>query len=105
MPCSCEVCTKYTPDDLRAMPKEKRRDLIAQHNLHVSFAELRLIGQAIYEGSLMELVEERCRAHPALLEAVRHLGNYSADLENMTQEAKSQHFSTPAPNLSAGRKY
>ena len=29
MPCSCEVCCRYTPDDLRAMPKEKRRDLIA----------------------------------------------------------------------------
>ena len=81
MPCSCEVCCKYTPDELRAMPKEQRRDLIAQHNLHVSFAELRLIRQAIYEGSLMELVEERCRAHPALLEAVRQLGNYSKDLE------------------------
>ena len=60
MPCSCEVCTKYTPDDLRAMPKEQRRELIAQHNLHVSFAELRLIRQAIYDGNLMERVEERC---------------------------------------------
>ena len=28
MPCSCEVCTKYTPDDLRAMDKKERRDLI-----------------------------------------------------------------------------
>ena len=62
MPCSCEVCCKYTPDDLRAMDKEERTKLIAQHNLHVSFAELRLIRQAISEGSLMELVEERCRA-------------------------------------------
>jgi 7-cyano-7-deazaguanine tRNA-ribosyltransferase len=43
MPCSCEVCCKYTPDDLREMPKEERVKLIAQHNLHVSFAELRLI--------------------------------------------------------------
>ncbi|WP_298500653.1 tRNA guanosine(15) transglycosylase TgtA [uncultured Methanobrevibacter sp.] len=92
MPCSCEVCTKYTPDDLRAMPKEKRRDLIAQHNLHVSFAELRLIRQAIYDGNLMELVEERCRAHPALLEAVRHLGNYSKDLEKYDPRSKKSAF-------------
>ena len=70
------------------MPKEKRRDLIAQHNLHVSFAELRLIRQAIYEGSLMELVEERCRAHPALLEAVRQLSNYADDLEKYDPRSK-----------------
>ena len=92
MPCSCEVCSKYTPDDLRAMPKEKRRDLIAKHNLYVSFAELRLIRQAIYEGSLMELVEERCRAHPTLLEAVRHLGNYSKDLEKYDPRSKKSAF-------------
>lgn len=97
MPCSCEVCTKYTPDDLMAMPKEKRRDLIAQHNLHVSFAELRLIRQAIYEGSLMELVEERCRAHPALLEAVRQLGNYSMDLEKYDPRSKKSAFFYTGP--------
>ena len=97
MPCSCEVCSKYTPDDLRAMPKEKRRDLIAQHNLYVSFAELRLIRQAIYEGSLMELVEERCRAHPALLEAVRQLGNYSKDLEKYDPRSKKSAFFYTGP--------
>ena len=97
MPCSCEVCTKYTPDDLRAMPKAERRDLIAQHNLHVSFAELRLIRQAIYDGNLMELVEERCRAHPALLEAVRHLGNYSDDLEKYEPRSKKSAFFYTGP--------
>ena len=97
MPCSCEVCSKYTPDDLRAMPKEKRRDLIAQHNLHVSFAELRLIRQAIYEGSLMELVEERCRAHPALLEAVRQLSNYADDLEKYDPRSKKSAFFYTGP--------
>ena len=102
MPCSCEVCSKYTPDDLRAMPKEKRRDLIAQHNLHVSFAELRLIRQAIYEGSLMELVEERCRAHPALLDAVRQLSNYSDDLEKYDPRSKKSAFFYTGPE-SLGR--
>lgn len=100
MPCSCEVCSKYTPDDLRAMPKKQRRDLIAQHNLHVSFAELRLIRQAIYEGSLMELVEERCRAHPALLDAVRQLSNYSDDFEKYDPRSKkSAFFYTGAESL------
>lgn len=35
--------------------------LIAEHNLNVSFAELRVVRQAIIDGDLMELVEERCR--------------------------------------------
>lgn len=102
MPCSCEVCSKYTPDDLRAMPKEKRRDLIAQHNLHVSFAELRLIRQVIYEGSLMELVEERCRAHPALLDGVRQLANYSEDMEKYDPRSKKSAFFYTGPE-SLGR--
>ncbi|MBO6122379.1 MAG: tRNA guanosine(15) transglycosylase TgtA [Methanobrevibacter sp.] len=97
MPCSCEVCTKYTPDELRAMPKAQRRDLIAQHNLHVSFAELRLIRQAIYDGNLMELVEERCRAHPALLEARRQLGLYSRDLEKYDPRSKKSAFFYTGP--------
>ena len=102
MPCSCEVCTKFTPDDLRAMPKKERRDLIAQHSLHVSFAEHRLIRQAIYDGNLMELVEERCRAHPALLEAVRQLANYSEDLEKYDPRSKKSAFFYTGPE-SLGR--
>ena len=97
MPCSCEVCTKYTPDDLRAMDKKERRDLIAIHNLHVSFAELRLVRQAIYEGSLMELVEERCRVHPQLLNAYRQLANYMDDMEKYNPRSKKSAFFFTGP--------
>ena len=97
MPCSCEVCTKYTPDDLRAMDKKERRDLIAIHNLHVSFAELRLVRQAIYEGSLMELVEERCRVHPQLLNAYRQLANYMDDMEKDVPRSKKAAFFFTGP--------
>lgn len=92
MPCSCEVCTKYTPDDLRAMDKEKRLELIAQHNLNVSFGEIRTIRQAIYEGTLMELVEERCRAHPMLLNGLRQLGNYNKEMELYDPRYKKSAF-------------
>lgn len=97
MPCSCEVCSKYTPEELRALPKEERVQLIAQHNLNVSFAELRTVRQAIYDGTLMELVEERCRAHPALLNAVRELGNYSEDLEVYDPRSKKSAFFYTGP--------
>jgi 7-cyano-7-deazaguanine tRNA-ribosyltransferase len=97
MPCSCEVCSKYTPDELRSMDKKQRTELIAAHNLHVSFAELRLIRQAISEGTLMELVEERCRVHPALLDALRELGTYSEDLEVYDPSVKKSAFFYTGP--------
>ncbi len=97
MPCSCEVCSKYTPDDLRAMDKKERVKLIAQHNLAVSLAEIRTIRQAIYDGDLMELVEERCRAHPALLNGLRRLGDYSDDLEYYNPSSKNSAFFYTGP--------
>ena len=64
--------------------------------------ELRRIRQAIYEGSLMELVEERCRAHPALLDAVRQLGMYAEDLEKYDPRSKKSAFFYTGPE-SLGR--
>ena len=97
MPCSCEVCTSYTPEELRQMEKEKRTELLAIHNLRVSFAEMRLIRQAIVDGSLWELVEQRCRAHPFLLEALRSLKNYSLDLEKYDPPYKKSAFFYTGP--------
>lgn len=97
MPCSCEVCTNYTPEQLRQMEKSERSKLLAIHNLRVSFAEMRMIRQAIVEGSLWELVEQRCRAHPFLLEALRTLKNYSEDLEKYDPPYKKSAFFYTGP--------
>jgi 7-cyano-7-deazaguanine tRNA-ribosyltransferase len=92
MPCSCEVCSTYTPDQLRSMEKEERTLLLAQHNLAISFAEIRQIRQAIVEGSLWELVEQRCRVHPYLLDALRKLGTYSPQIEKYDPPYKKSAF-------------
>lgn len=97
MPCSCPICTQYTPDDLRKMEKSERKLLIAQHNLYVSFAEIRTIKQAIAEGNLMELVETRCRAHPRLLEAYRQLGKYVEVMEKYHPSSKKAAFFYSGP--------
>ncbi|EKF86495.1 tRNA guanosine(15) transglycosylase TgtA [Methanobacterium formicicum] len=97
MPCSCEVCTNYTPEQLRQMEKPERSKLLAIHNLRISFAEMRMIRQAIVEGSLWELVEQRCRAHPFLLEALRTLKNYSEDLEKYDPPYKKSAFFYTGP--------
>ncbi|WP_414470602.1 tRNA guanosine(15) transglycosylase TgtA [Methanobacterium sp. ACI-7] len=92
MPCSCEVCTKYTPNDLRSMKKDQRMKLIAAHNLYISFAEIRKIKQAIMEGNLLELVEQRCRAHPYLLDALRQLKEYVELIEEHDPAYKKSAF-------------
>jgi 7-cyano-7-deazaguanine tRNA-ribosyltransferase len=97
MPCSCEVCSNYSPEELRSMEKEKRTELLAIHNLRISFAEMRLVRQAIIEGSLWELVEQRCRAHPFLLDALRKLKKYREDLEKYDPPYKKSAFFYTGP--------
>lgn len=68
-PCCCPVCSKTEPEKVKRLEKVKREIFLAKHNLYVSFQEIKTIRQAIRENSLFELVQERCRAHPKLLEA------------------------------------
>lgn len=92
MPCSCRVCCEYTVDDLRQMKQEERAKLIAEHNLHISFAEIRRIRQAIVDGELMKLVELRCRSHPFLLDGLRRLQEYQDDIEHLNPSSKRSAF-------------
>ena len=70
-PCHCPICSKYTPQDLREFDKELKIELLAKHNLYISFSELKTIRQAIREGNLWELVELRVRNHPNLVSALK----------------------------------
>ncbi len=92
MPCSCRVCTEYTVDQLRDMDQKERSKLIAEHNLHISFAEIRRIRQAIIDGDLMKLVELRCRAHPYLLDGLRRLKEYQDDMQKLNPSSKKTAF-------------
>lgn len=80
-PCACPVCTAWTPDEMEAIEESDRERLLSRHNLYVSFAELRRVRQAIRSGTLLELLERRARAHPAMLDAYRHLLEYDSFLE------------------------
>ncbi|MCW4016640.1 MAG: tRNA guanosine(15) transglycosylase TgtA [Candidatus Bathyarchaeota archaeon] len=81
LPCSCPACNKRDPETLRALPKEERQKLLAEHNLYVSFCELRRIKQAITEGRLWEHMEMRAHAHPSLLQALKKVKKYSKYIE------------------------
>ncbi|RLI72676.1 tRNA guanosine(15) transglycosylase TgtA, partial [Archaeoglobales archaeon] len=91
-PCSCPVCLNYTPEELRKMDKEDRGLLIAEHNLWVSFEELRLIKQAIKENTLFELVEKRIRSHPYLVSAWRRIREYQDLIEKHEPSVKKAFF-------------
>ncbi|WP_257298332.1 tRNA guanosine(15) transglycosylase TgtA [Haloarchaeobius sp. FL176] len=92
MPCSCPVCVDETPESLRAMDDRDREEALAAHNLHVTFAEMRTIKQAIRDGDLMELVERRARAHPAMLDGYRALTDHAAQLEETDPASKGSFF-------------
>jgi len=68
-PCHCPICVKYKPPELMKFEDDLRVQLIAKHNLYLSFSELKTIRQAIREGNLWELVEQRIRNHPNLVKA------------------------------------
>jgi len=76
-PCICPICIKYTPQDLKELNIHDKHYLLAKHNLYVTIGEIKRIHVAIRENWLWELVQERARAHPTLLNALTYvLSNY-----------------------------
>ena len=92
LPCSCPVCAEHTAEALRDLPADDRERLLAEHNLHVSFEEIRRIRGAIREGSLLELVDRRARSHPSMLEGYRRLLEHAGTLERHDPVSKSTFF-------------
>lgn len=92
LPCDCPVCSKLTAQELKKMETKERIGLIARHNLWVTVTEIRTVKQAIREGRLFELCEQRCRAHPRLLHALNILYDHSDFLERADPVTKRSAF-------------
>jgi len=92
LPCSCPICVEYAPADLRALDGDARERRLAEHNLHVTFGEIRTIRQAIRRGNLLELVEARARSHPAMLAGYRALLDHADRLEASDPVSKDTFF-------------
>jgi len=91
-PCECPVCSAHSPAEIRAADDGERERLLAEHNLHVSYGELRRIKQAIRDGSLLELVETRARGHPSMLDGYRALLDHARQLERHDPASKGSFF-------------
>jgi 7-cyano-7-deazaguanine tRNA-ribosyltransferase len=87
-PCSCLICTKNNPKDMKETPKTERLKLLAQHNLYICFSEIRRIKQAIVEGRLWEYLEMKALSHPSLLQALKKLKKYEDYLEKHSPVTK-----------------
>jgi len=65
MPCVANL----TPEDVRKLPPKERENRLAHYNLEVTLAELARCKQAVREGKIWQLAEQRSHQHPALREA------------------------------------
>lgn len=69
LPCSCQVCAGMTVKDLLELNHKDRTKQLAIHNLYMLREEVEACKEAIAEGRLWDLVEERSMVHPRLREA------------------------------------
>jgi 7-cyano-7-deazaguanine tRNA-ribosyltransferase len=91
LPCGCPECNATSLSELRTLPREERVRRIALHNLHVLRADVLRCKEAICEGRLWDLVEERAMAHTSSQRAFRLLArNHSEWLGKPTPLLKSR---------------
>jgi len=79
--CTCPACSKHSIDEIKRMEKSERTKLIAEHNLRISFQEIKRVRNAIRTGRIWELAEIRARGHPTLLKGFNVIKNYKKVLE------------------------
>jgi 7-cyano-7-deazaguanine tRNA-ribosyltransferase len=91
-PCACEVCRDHTPAELDDAAESRRHRLLAEHNLAVTFGEIRRVREAISRGNLLELLESRARSHPSMLDGYRTLLDRADWLEATDPVSKDAFF-------------
>jgi 7-cyano-7-deazaguanine tRNA-ribosyltransferase len=92
LPSEFSAAPGITIDQLKAMESSERQRIIAKHNLIVSFTEIRRVRQAIHEGTLWELVENRLRCSPVLMKVFDVL---KEEMEWLSQFEPAYRYKTP----------
>ncbi len=72
-PCTCDMCSSTTPNELRERSKPEIEAFLAKHNLNICFTEINKVKQAIHEGRLWEMLQMRSRSHPSLKNAFNEM--------------------------------
>jgi 7-cyano-7-deazaguanine tRNA-ribosyltransferase len=107
-PISTAAFSGKTVDEVRLLNDEDRCKLLAHHNLEVTASELARCRQAIRDGTIWKLVEERSHTNAALREATEYLyENMPTGLVEATNPLRnggvhlSQDLSTSPPSVAA----
>jgi 7-cyano-7-deazaguanine tRNA-ribosyltransferase len=90
LPCSCPICSKTAVRDLLDLDHPERTRQLALHNLYVLREEMEACKEAIAEGRLWDLVEEKSMGHPRLHEAFETLPGRSEMLAGGTPLLKDR---------------
>ena len=93
MPSCSLASTGLTINEIKKMEDKERVHILAKHNLLTSFSEIRRVKQAIWEGSLWELVELRSHCHPNLMKAMEKLRVYREYLSKYEPMFRKRGFS------------
>jgi 7-cyano-7-deazaguanine tRNA-ribosyltransferase len=110
LPCSCPVCSRTSVEGLLGLEEKERTRSLAVHNLHILRKELESCKEAIVEGRLWDLVEERATTHPKLQEAFREFARGAKLLERGTAAMKEKGLmvrgeaDSSRPEISLARK-
>ncbi|MGC8715666.1 MAG: tRNA guanosine(15) transglycosylase TgtA [Thermoplasmata archaeon] len=83
---------RYDLDEIKQMDKNERFSIISRHNLYVTVQELERVKGAIFEGSIWEYAEERCRSHPYLYQGLLELYKYGEKLEKFESLSRTHPF-------------
>jgi 7-cyano-7-deazaguanine tRNA-ribosyltransferase len=73
LPCSCPACNSTTKTELVEMERRERVKLLSLHNLYLLRQDVLRCREAISEGRLWDLVEERAMVHPRSIAAFRRM--------------------------------
>jgi 7-cyano-7-deazaguanine tRNA-ribosyltransferase len=90
LPCSCPACNSTTRTDLVQMERWDRVNKLSLHNLYLLRQDVLRCREAISEGRLWDLVEERAAAHPRAMSALREMAKHGDWLSGGTPFLKER---------------
>ena len=90
LPCSCPTCNSTTKTDLVLMERRERVSKLSLHNLYLLRQDVLRCKEAISEGRLWDLVEERAAAHPRVMTAFVEMAKNSEWLAGGTPFLKER---------------
>ena len=82
-PTASNTFSKFTPKQVKSLPKDERTILLAKFNLEISMREMARVREAVRNGKIWEYVERKSAEHPALGMAIKHIFESSEILDFM----------------------